>query len=427
MFRLSSKVNPMNHGLNAALAPSSVISQHSPGFSIVPGPSRAMPTPVATQVIPEGTVTLMFGGLEDLSEMTERLGDQAAFQLLKTYQSMVRSEIRRHGGFEVELTGDGFLVAFSAAHRAVRCAIAIERALAGWSTEHAGSTLRPRIGLHVGEPIKEGGRFFGKPVIVASRIATHARAGEIVVSSLLRDLVAGNGDLVFDEGHDVELKGLAGSQRVYGVLWDSSAPRRSEPMRRAETPRDAANCFRLDGDFWTVVFEGRTSRIRDAKGLRYIATLLRRPGEEIHVSDLASPCGDGATVAVGETGITLGLGDAGEMIDGQARSDYRRRLESLEEEIEEARRWNDVARLEAREKEKEFIARELSSAYGLGGRARKASDATERARKAVTSRIRDSVGRIVEDNPALARHLELALRLGTFCRYEPEAPVSWAS
>ena len=427
MFRLTCKVNPMNHGMNAALAPSSAISKHSPGFSLVPDRARTIPNPVQAQVIPEGTVTLMFGGLEDLSEMTERLGDQAAYQLLKAYQSMVQSEIRRHGGFEVELTGDGFLFAFSAAHRAVRCAIAIERALAGWSEEHAGNTLRPRIGLHVGEPIKEGGRFFGKPVIVASRIATHARAGEIAVSSLLRDLVAGTGDLVFDAGHDVELKGLAGTQRVYGVLWDSAAPQRSEPIRRDEPPRDAVNCFRLDGDFWTIVFEGRTSRIRDAKGLRYIATLLRRPGEEIHVSDLASPSGDGTTVAAGETEITLGLGDAGEMIDGQARADYRRRLESLEEEIEEARRWNDVARREAREREKEFIIRELSSAYGLGGRARKASDATERARKAVTSRIRDSIGRIAEDHAALARHLELALRLGTFCRYEPQAPIGWAA
>jgi len=267
----------------AFLSSTSRSSKYSTGLALVGGTST-QPS-IAPHAIPEGTVTLMFGGLEDLTEMTERLGDQAAFDALKAYQSIVRAEIRRHGGFEVEFQGDEFLAAFSAANRGLRCAIAIARSLA---SRGAGADTRPlaaRIGIHVGEPIKEGNRFFGKPVIVASRIAAHASGGEIFVSSLVADLLAGNPDLVFDEGRVVELKGLIGTQRIHRVLWDSTAkdsPQRVAPVAprhepaKAEPASESGNRFRLDGDFWTIAYAGRTVRIRDVKGVRYIAAAARR-------------------------------------------------------------------------------------------------------------------------------------------------------
>ena len=76
--------------------------------------------------------------------------------------------------------------------------------------------------------------------------------------------------------------------------------------------------------------------------------------------------------------------------------------------------------------ELEFVARELSAAYGVGGRARKVADASERARKAVTNRIRDSIAKLDKDNRTLARHLANSIKLGTFCSYTPERPVEWA-
>ena len=122
------------------------------------------------------------------------------------------------GGFEVKSQGDGFMVAFGSARRALQCAIAIQRVFA----EHNGVAEEPvhvRIGLHTGEAIKEADDFYGHHVNLAARIADQARGGEILVSSLLKELTDSAGEFAFGEGRDVALKGLTGSQRVYAVGW----------------------------------------------------------------------------------------------------------------------------------------------------------------------------------------------------------------
>ena len=98
----------------------------------------------------------------------------------------------------------------------------------------------------------------------------------------------------------------------------------------------------------------------------------------------------------------------------------RQRLHDLEAELAEATQWADAGRAARLREEIEFLGEELSSAYGLGGRVRKAGDVGDRARKAVTSRIRETIDRIGKEHPALARHLENAIRTGTFCSYDPE-------
>jgi hypothetical protein len=103
----------------------------------------------------------------------------------------------------------------------------------------------------------------------------------------------------------------------------------------------------------------------------------------------------------------------------------RQRLQDLEAELAEATQWADTGRTEKLRGEIEFLREELSSAYGLGGRVRKAADTTDRARKAVTSRIRESIERIGKEHPALARHLENAIHTGTFCSYQPDRPLPW--
>jgi hypothetical protein len=123
--------------------------------------------------------------------------------------------------------------------------------------------------------------------------------------------------------------------------------------------------------------------------------------------------------------IVAGLGDAGERLDAPARAAYRQRLRDLEAELTEATEWADTGRAEKLRTEIELLREELSAAYGLGGRARKAADTSDRARKAVTSRIRETIERIGKEHPALARHLENAIRTGTSCSYQPDRPVSW--
>jgi hypothetical protein len=184
--------------------------------------------------------------------------------------------------------------------------------------------------------------------------------------------------------------------------------------------------FQRDGDVWTNAFEGKHLRLKDVKGLQYIAHLLRHEGEELHAAELAA--GADATATPGHEArgqIARGLGYAGEVLDAQARSEYRRRLADLQAEAEEATNWGDVGRAAKLGEEIEFLTDELSAAAGIGGRVRKAGDVADRARKAVTSRIRETIARIAGEHPALGRHFDNPIRTGLFCSYRPDRSPGW--
>jgi tetratricopeptide (TPR) repeat protein len=179
------------------------------------------------------------------------------------------------------------------------------------------------------------------------------------------------------------------------------------------------NLFRREGDYWSVVFEGRTVRVRDLKGMRYLAQLLAHPGREFHVLDLVAA----------ETGQQLALGDAGEMLDERAKTAYRRRLVEIEEDIEQARALGDASQEAQADAERDFLVRELARAVGLGGRDRRAASASERARSGVTRAVRQGIARIGEHHPQLGEHLNRAVHTGTYCAYAPDpgAPAAWTS
>jgi tetratricopeptide (TPR) repeat protein len=208
--------------------------------------------------------------------------------------------------------------------------------------------------------------------------------------------------------------------RASAGLGDDESGERS--IEAAPTTRTPA-VFRRDGDVWTIAYDGKRVRLRDAKGVQYIAQLLRCEGRELHAAELAA--GPATSAPAGERETTRGLGDAGEVLDAQARGEYRRRLEELKEEAEEATRWGDVGRATKLREEIEFLTDELAAAMGLGGRARKAGDVADRARKAVTSRIRETIERISREHPVLGRHLENAIRTGLFCSYQPDRSPGW--
>jgi class 3 adenylate cyclase len=170
---------------------------------------------------PDGTVTILFSDIEGSTEMTERLGDRRWLEVLREHNDIVRSEVRAHGGFEVKSQGDGFMVAFSSARRALDCSIAIQRAFAAEAEGRGDDAIRVRIGLHTGEAIRERDDFFGRNVILAARIAAQAEGGEVLVSSLLKELTESSGDIAFGEAREVSLKGLSGIYRVHAVEWDS--------------------------------------------------------------------------------------------------------------------------------------------------------------------------------------------------------------
>ncbi len=170
----------------------------------------------------------------------------------------------------------------------------------------------------------------------------------------------------------------------------------------------------LDGGLRTIAYAGRTIRVPDSKGLVDLAALLARPGRETAVVDLA--------------GAALGSpreGDLGAVLDDRARRAYRARLRALEEEIDEASHDGDRGRRERAEDERDFLVAELTAAVGLGGRSRAAGDPVERARKAVSARIRLAIERIGRVHPELAAHLRNSVRTGTYCSYRPEVPITW--
>ena len=169
---------------------------------------------------PDGTVTILFSDIEGSTQMTEWLGDQRMQMVLRGHNDIVRHQVAAFGGFEVKSLGDGFMLAFSSARRALQCAMAIQRAFSAHNKEHSEGPVMVRIGLHTGEFVQEMDDFFGKNVILASRIADQAHGGEILVSSLLKELTDSAGDIRFGEEQEVALKGLAGMNRVYSIVVD---------------------------------------------------------------------------------------------------------------------------------------------------------------------------------------------------------------
>ena len=171
-----------------------------------------------THAAPDGTVTILFSDIEGSTAMTERLGDQRWLELLRGHNAIVRKRVAAHSGFEVKSEGDGFMLAFQSARRALECAVDIQRAFAK-RNESADEPIRVRIGLHTGEAIKEGDDFFGKHVNLAARVAGQAQGGEILVSSLLKELTESAGEFAFGDGRAVSLKGLKGKHSVFQVVW----------------------------------------------------------------------------------------------------------------------------------------------------------------------------------------------------------------
>jgi eukaryotic-like serine/threonine-protein kinase len=166
---------------------------------------------------PDGTVTIMFSDIEGSTEKTDRLGDKAWMDVLREHNAIVREQLRAFGGFEVKSEGDGFMVAFQSAGKALECAAAIQTALAE-RNKTATEPVNVRMGLHAGEVIKEGSDFFGRNVIMAARVASQATGGEILASSVVKALLSGS-DVSWGDARRVELKGLPGEHEIWSVNW----------------------------------------------------------------------------------------------------------------------------------------------------------------------------------------------------------------
>ena len=190
--------------------------------------------------------------------------------------------------------------------------------------------------------------------------------------------------------------------------------------------RDTEQIFRREGDYWTIAYEGRLTRLKDARGIRYLAHLLWHPHREFHATELVRlASGVPEVTREAEQGSTIhaGLGDAGEALDARARADYRRRLTELDEELAEAERLRDRDRAGQLQAAIEALAHELS----VSQPGRRAVAHAERARLTVTKGIKGALDRIRASHPALGAHLVATVKRGYTCAYmpDPRSEIRW--
>ncbi|MGE0821617.1 MAG: AAA family ATPase [Candidatus Binatia bacterium] len=203
-------------------------------------------------------------------------------------------------------------------------------------------------------------------------------------------------------------------------------------LSQSSTP----NLFRPEGDYWTVSFANTTCRLKDARGLHFIAHLLQHPHQEVHVLTLitmGAEINDGPTTGPSFQDSRIPFAhldehsDAGELLDPRARAAYKQRLRELREELAEAQQFHDLGRSQQLAAEIDFLTHELARAVGLGGRVRRVGSHAERARVNITRAVKIALRKISEHHPALGQHLATTIKTGTYCSYTPDIrlPITW--
>jgi class 3 adenylate cyclase len=166
-----------------------------------------------------GLCTILFTDLVDHTRQVTQLGDVAGQQWLRRHTTMLREQFERFGGEEEKWTGDGFLVTFDSARRALQAAIAIQRRLEEFNREPVEGPIHVRLGLNTGEVLREDGELFGNAVILASRVMSEAGADQILISELMHRLIESSGEFKVVDLGPFRFKGFAIDQRLYEVQW----------------------------------------------------------------------------------------------------------------------------------------------------------------------------------------------------------------
>jgi adenylate cyclase len=162
---------------------------------------------------------ILWTDLEGHTPIMQRLGDDRGRELLREHERLTREALAAHNGTEVKTMGDAFMAWFPSAQQALTCARSLQQAFAD-RNRTAGEQVRVRVGINAGEPVVEESDLFGNSVIAAARICHEAAGGEIVVSDVVRQLVAGKG-FAFTPRGETNLKGFDDPIRLYEVHWKS--------------------------------------------------------------------------------------------------------------------------------------------------------------------------------------------------------------
>ena len=181
---------------------------NSAGAAIVPGGAEYQRDP--------GIRTVLFTDIVGSTELTQRLGDDAAMRFLQVHDQVVRDALRELAGREIKHTGDGIMASFLSAAAAARCAMRIHRALAQREQEKKGIPIKVRIGAAAGEPVEDHSDLFGSTVQLAARLCAHAQPEQSLVSNVVAELCIGKG-LAFHDLGEVSLKGFERPVRVHAI------------------------------------------------------------------------------------------------------------------------------------------------------------------------------------------------------------------
>jgi len=254
---------------------------------------------------------------------------------------------------------------------------------------------------------------FATALAVADRMRSPAWAAS--TKAAWADVLATAGDVRGAARLRGEARAVAEALGLAQVLVAVGAPTLDPPAPSTFEAR-----LRIEGDHWRVALGSEAIRLRDTKGLRFLAELVAHPGVERHALDLVAVTEGVST----EPGVDRRrIGDAGALLDPKAKEAYRRRLEDLRDDVAEAEAFHDDERAARAQAEIDALVQELSRAVGLRGRDRRAASAAERARVNVTRALRGAIARIEEVLPALGRHLDRCVRTGTFCVYEADGQL----
>ena len=186
--------------------------------------------PAGAAIFPGGTAddrdpgirTILFTDIVESTSLTQKIGDEAAMEIVELHDAIVRDALKDLGGREIKHLGDGIMASFVSAAAAVKCAARVQNEIAKRAKEKTDQPVRIRVGIAAGEPVERHDDLFGVTVQLASRLCSHAAADQIVVSNVVAELCAGKA-LPFEDLGQVTLKGFENPVRAHAVAWSSAA------------------------------------------------------------------------------------------------------------------------------------------------------------------------------------------------------------
>lgn len=192
---------------------------HATSIDVIGSALESVSPAVSRMSSPDGSLTLMLSDIAEADALAARLGPERWEQLLSDHHLLVERLVAHHDGRVARFEQDGFLASFNSAHGGLHAAIELQRTFSGANRDAGAGGVALRIGVHSGFVIGNSDEPLGRNVVLATRIAAHARGGEILVSSMLKQYTETDPSFRFEPRGEHHFKGLHGEHEIYSVSW----------------------------------------------------------------------------------------------------------------------------------------------------------------------------------------------------------------